>query len=75
MTSRDQKCVRSFSTLCMKGLNQITSSFFNSLSAKPKIWSDTLKEFGGNLPTNCLIVFKHFVGLALEGLKHTTEII
>ena len=28
----------------------------------------TLKQFIGNLPTNCLSVFDHFVGLALEGL-------
>ena len=28
----------------------------------------TLKQFIGNLPTNCLSVFDHFVGLALKGL-------
>ena len=31
-------------------------------------WSNTLKQFVGNLPTNCLNVFDHFVGLALKGL-------
>ena len=30
--------------------------------------SDTLKQFVGKLPTNCLSVFDHFVGLALKGL-------
>ena len=29
----------------------------------------TLKQLVGNLPTNCLSVFDHFVGLALKGLR------
>ena len=33
---------------------------FNTLSANPTKWS--------NLPTHCLNVFDHFVGLALKGL-------
>ena len=41
----------------------------NPLSANPTKWSNTLKEFVGNLPTNSLSVFGHFVGLALEGLS------
>ena len=41
----------------------------NPLSANPTKWSNTLKQFVGNLPTNCLSVFAHFVGLALTGLK------
>ena len=32
-------------------------------------WSNTLKQFVGKLPMNCLRVFDHFVGLALKGLK------
>ena len=40
----------------------------NPLSANPTKWSNTLKQFVGNLPTNCLSVFDHFVGLALKGL-------
>ena len=32
-------------------------------------WSNTFKQFVGNLPTNCLSVFGHFVGLALKGLN------
>ena len=41
-------------------------SFFNPLSANPTKWSNTLKQFVGNLPTNCLIVFDHLVGFALN---------
>ena len=45
------------------------SSPFNPLSANPTKWSNTLKQFVGKLPTNCLSVFDHFVGLALKGLN------
>ena len=41
---------------------------FNPLSAKLTKWLNTLKQFVGNLPTSCLSVFGHFVGLALKGL-------
>ena len=44
---------------------------FNLLSASPTKWSNILKQFVGNLPTNCLSVFDHFVGLALKGLKYS----
>ena len=40
----------------------------NSLSANPTKRSNTLKQFIGNLPKNCLSVFDHFVKLALKGL-------
>ena len=43
-------------------------SFLNPLSANITKWSNTLKQFVGNLPTNCLSVFDHFVRLALKGL-------
>ena len=42
--------------------------FLNPLSDNPTKWSNTLKQFVDNLPTNCLSVFDHFVGLALKGL-------
>ena len=42
----------------------------NLLSAKFIKWSNTLKQFVGELPTNCLSLFDHFKGLALKGLKH-----
>ena len=41
---------------------------FNSLSTNFTKWSNTLKQFVSNLPTNCLSVFGNFVGLALKGL-------
>ena len=40
----------------------------NPLRANATKWSNTLKQFVGNLPTNCLSVFDHFVKLALKGL-------
>ena len=44
--------------------------YLNLLSATPRKWSNTLKQFFGNLQTNCLSVFDHFVILALKGLNH-----
>ena len=44
-------------------------SNINLLIANPTKWSNTLKQFVGNLQTNCLSVFDHFVKLALKGLK------
>ena len=44
----------------------------NPLSANPTKWSNTLKQFVGNLP-NCLSVFDHFVILALKGLRNMAE--
>ena len=41
---------------------------FNPLSDNFTKWSNTLKQFVCNLPTNCMSVFDHFVGLALKGL-------
>ena len=35
------------------------------LNAKPSKWSNTLRQFVTNLPTNCLSVFDHFGGLML----------
>ena len=39
---------------------------FNPFSANFTKWSKTLKQSVGNLPTNCLSVFGHLVGLALK---------
>ena len=44
-------------------------SEFNPLNAKFTKWSNTLKQFVGKLPTNCLSVFDHFVGLTLKRLS------
>ena len=41
----------------------------NPLSTNPTKWSNTLKQFVGNLPTNCLSVFDHFEKLTLKGLS------
>ena len=48
---------------------KVVSESLNPLSANPTRWSNTLKQFVGKLPTNCLSVFDHFVGLALKGLS------
>ena len=41
----------------------------NPLSANITKRSNKLKQFVGKLPTNCLSVFDHFVGLALKRVK------
>ena len=41
----------------------------NPLTANFTKWSNTLKQFVGKLPTNCLSVFDYFEGLALKGLS------
>ena len=57
----DHQIVQAFSV-------SVRKSIINPLNAKTTKWSNTLKQFVGNLPTNCLSVFDHFVGLALKGL-------
>ena len=47
---------------------QLISFTFNPLSANPTKWSNAIKQFVGNLATNCLSMFDHFVILALKGL-------
>ena len=42
----------------------------NPLYANPTKWSNTLKKFVGNLPTNCLSRFDHYLGLALKGFRY-----
>ena len=44
-------------------------TIYNPLSANPRKWSNTLKQFVGKLPTNCLSVFDHFKKFALKRLK------
>ena len=44
-------------------------AFINPLSANFTKWSNTLKQFVDKLPTNCLNVFDHYVGLALKRLS------
>ena len=45
----------------------------NFLSANPT-WSNTLRQFDGNLLTNCLTVLDYFVGLGLKVLRLTISI-
>ena len=47
----------------------------NELSANITKWSNTLKQFVRKLPTNCLSVFDHFVGLALKELKEASDLV
>ena len=46
-------------------------TWVSPLSTNFRKWSNALKQFVGKLPTNCLSVFGHFVGLALKGLKYS----
>ena len=48
--------------------------FINPLSTSFTKWSNTLKQFVGNLPTNCLSVYDHFVKLALKALRLFAEV-
>ena len=41
----------------------------NPFRANPAKWSDYLKQFIDNLPTNCYSVFDHFVALSFKRLK------
>ena len=59
---KDLECNNILNSICMMGA-------FYLLSANPTKWSNTLKQFVGKLPTNCLSVFDHFVKLVLKGLK------
>ena len=56
---------------CIHRYSVELNTFFcsNALSANPTEWSNTLKQFFGSLPTNCLSVLDHFVKLALKGLR------
>ena len=47
----------------------------NSLSGNLTKWSNTLKQFVGNLLTNCLSVFDHFVDLVLKRLSHENHFV
>ena len=48
---------------------QVFSVQCNPLIVNPKKWSNTLKQFVGNLPTNYLGACDHSVGLVLKGFK------
>ena len=44
--------------------SEVFLKWVNPLNANPTKWSNTLKH----LPTSCLSVFDHFLGLMLKGL-------
>ena len=52
-----------------------TPSLLNPLSTNLTKWSNTLKQFVGKSPTNCLSVFDHSVGLALKGLRNFSSLL
>ena len=61
----------------ISGFNKVSEHLiqldvFNHLSANPTKRSNTLKQFVGNFPRNCLSVFDNFVGLALKGLMQSS---
>ena len=41
----------------------------NPFGANPTKWSNTLKQFVGNLPKNYLSMFDHFVNLVLKKFR------
>ena len=53
-------------SVCAKMFQSVVNG--NPLSTNFLKWSDTLKQFVGKFPTNCLSVFDHFVGLSFRGL-------
>ena len=59
-----------YSPCCGKSLHSLTNRYFNLLSTNPTKWSNILKQFVGNLPTNCFSVFDHFLWLTLKWLNH-----
>ena len=54
-----------FTAIRILGLN---INYLNPLSVNPTKWSNILRQFGANLPTNHLSRFDHFAGLALKRL-------
>ena len=59
---------RYYSLLHDVTIAKLQAYVLNPLSANFTKWSNTLKQFVGNLPTNCLSLFDHFVKLVLKGL-------
>ena len=65
----NSKCLVNFETMHTELYMLVSTVNFSPLSANPTKWSNTLKQFVGNLQTNFLSVFDHFVGLVLKGLR------
>ena len=60
-----QNFPRGWNTIPFFVFNWQWDNDLNSLSANLTKWLNTLKEFVGTLPMNCLSAFDHFEGLAL----------
>ena len=58
-----------FISFCNETPIVVVYLLINSLSVNFTKWSNTLKQSVGKLPTNCLSIFDHFVGLAVKGLN------
>ena len=69
----DKVILSKYENLQKYGADPLSQHSINPLSANPTKWSNTLKQFVGNFPTNCLSVFDHFVGLALKELRLTVS--
>ena len=50
-------------------MGNVSKCIFKPSSANFTKWSNTLKQFVDNLPTNYSSVLDHFVRLALKGLS------
>ena len=57
-----QNKVTQYDKVKMSLMYKAQINFLNPLSVNPTKWSNTFKQFVGNMPTNCLSVFDHFVG-------------
>ena len=60
---------------CFQGVLKGISGMIwvNPLNANSTKWSNTFHQFFGKMPTSCLSMFDHFVGLALKGLMCCCE--
>ena len=67
MLDQDRLVTARFFTAA-RSKRRLDFSHFNPLSTNITKWPNTLKQFVGKLPTNCLSVFDHFVGLVLKEL-------
>ena len=64
-----------FLEICQTSKMELFAKIVNPLSANPTKWTNTLKQFVGNMLANCFSVFDHFVGLALKGLKTIWQLV
>ena len=66
-------CIIKIFALMKETLTHQFSFFLNLLNANLTKWSNTLKQFVGKLPTSCLSMFDHFVGLVFKRLIASIE--